>query len=258
MKDITNNNEGVGNRDPDFRFGYDEDNELFIISKFTGRIYKVAGAEVVDPIDPTLVNISTRGDVGEGKDSLIGGFVIGGTEGMTVLIQGVGDELSSIDSSLDGQTLSDVKITLYDILGNVIAENDDWEDDDSSLKSSAMSATGSTRLTAGSNSSSILRDLEPGQYTVILSGLNADQGIALVEVYEVDQEALQEQIDSGDILNEDNPNLVGKWSFDSFTDTTVADSSSNGNDGTRTGGTTVSGISGDAMSFNNKGRFSAC
>ena len=178
---------GVGSRNADIRFGYDEDNELYIMSKYNGRIYKVVGATKVE-VYGSLANISTRGEVGVGNDVLIGGFVIQGDEDLTVLIQGVGEELVSADSSLAGSVLTDVSITLYDNMGNEISSNDDWTSEDAVLKQQVMADTGSFELARRSKSSSLLETLSPGVYTVILSGVGDAEGVALIEVYEVPSE----------------------------------------------------------------------
>ncbi|MCH6259096.1 discoidin domain-containing protein [Puniceicoccaceae bacterium K14] len=46
-----------------------------------------------------------------------------------------------------------------------------------------------------------------------------------------------------------DPNVVGEWSFDSVSSSIVYDSGAYGNDGTRNGGTVISGNTGDAMDF---------
>jgi len=47
----------------------------------------------------------------------------------------------------------------------------------------------------------------------------------------------------------ENPNIRGEWTFDVVDSTTVYDSSAYGHDGTRSGGTIVTGNTGDAMYF---------
>ncbi len=139
----------------------------------------------VVPTGPSkLVNISTRGDVGAGNDSLIGGFVIEGSENMTVLIQGVGEELIGSGGLTTADVLADGQLLLVMPDGSQVS-NDDWESEDAAAKSTAMADAGSFVLASGSKSAAILVDLAPGLYTVILAGVNGAEGIALVEVYEV-------------------------------------------------------------------------
>ena len=137
-----------------------------------------------DPVAPKLVNISTRGRVGEGDSAMIGGFVIGGTENMDVLIQGVGLELDGQGGLTAAQLLADPKLTLF-LLDGTFVINDDWQEGDAAALSAAMAASGSFVLADGSKSSAILMNLAPGLYSVVLSGVSQSAGIALVEVYEV-------------------------------------------------------------------------
>ncbi|MCH6258662.1 LamG domain-containing protein, partial [Puniceicoccaceae bacterium K14] len=238
--------DGVDGRDSDLRFGYDWDNELYVLSKYNGRVYKVATPEPPVPVGSQLINISTRGNVKTGDDVLIGGFVINGSDEKTVLIQAVGSELEAIDSSLSGQLLNDPQVALYDSSQQLLLSNDDWESEEAELKDFLIRGVGATVLASGSTSASILTTLQAGAYTAIVSGKGDNTGVALVEVYEVG-DAL---IAGADILEPDNPDILALWNFDDVSDSTVFDVSAKGNNGTRTGGTIVAGVSGNAMSFN--------
>lgn len=131
-------------------------------------------------VDSELINISTRGDVGNETDVMIGGFVIDGNTSKNVLIQGVAEELSGIDSA---NLLSDAVIFLVDSKGDVIASNDDWESADKEAKAQAGANLGATPLVEGSKSASLYLELDPGVYTVILGGIENATGIALIEAY---------------------------------------------------------------------------
>ena len=133
-----------------------------------------------------LINISTRGDVKTGDNIMIGGFVIEGTANKRVLIQGVGQELIGSPNLDATNTLSNPSIFLVNSSGEFIADNDNWQDDDATTKSQAMIDAGSYFLADGSTSAALLENLTPGSYTVLLLGVDSKEGIALVEVYELD------------------------------------------------------------------------
>jgi hypothetical protein len=133
------------------------------------------------PPDPTgrLANISTRGSVGTNDDVMIGGFIIEGTGPKTVLIRGRGPSLSS--SGISG-LLSDPAIQLF-AGGTLLATNDNWEDGG---QPEEIQATG--LAPPESLESAILRPLDPGAYTVIVSGASSGTGTGIVEIFDVDDD----------------------------------------------------------------------
>ncbi|MCH6255969.1 DUF6250 domain-containing protein [Puniceicoccaceae bacterium K14] len=133
------------------------------------------------------INISTRGYVLGGDKVMIAGFVVEGTDSVTVLVQGVGPELGE-DAFSDYSAMTDPQIGIYDADGAIIVENDDWESEDTTAISDGAVIVGSYTLESGSKSSAIVTTLAPGAYTVILSSADEQAGIALIEVYEIDTE----------------------------------------------------------------------
>lgn len=129
-----------------------------------------------------MVNISTRGQVGTGGEILIGGFVV--TEGSRrVLIRAVGPTLAGAPFNLGG-TLSDPQLSIFPSGSNTpIATNDNWGDN--AEVAAAAAASGAFPLAAGSADAAMVMMLEPGGYTVQVSGANGATGVALVEVYQV-------------------------------------------------------------------------
>ncbi|MCH6257212.1 PQQ-binding-like beta-propeller repeat protein [Puniceicoccaceae bacterium K14] len=149
-----------------------------------GRLYysNQSGKLFVYDLDPApyLLNISTRGRVGTGDDVLIAGFVIKGNVMKKILLQGIGP-------SLEGQGvvgyLNDPKITLYKG-DEFLAENDVWRKWPGAVDlRTAATDIGATELSA--NDAAMLIDLDEGAYTVHLSSLSSDEGVALVEAYEI-------------------------------------------------------------------------
>jgi beta-glucanase (GH16 family) len=147
----------------------------------------VSLVEVYDPNSPgeasKLTNISTRGFVGTGADVLIAGFYIGGEATKTVLVRASGPALAPEPFDVSG-VLPDPELQVYNSSSEVIASNSAW--DGSPEMAAAASTVGAFSWeSAPTNDSALLLTLPPGQYTAIVSGGNADTGVALVEVYEV-------------------------------------------------------------------------
>ena len=72
-------------------------------------------------------------------------------------------------------------LRLFDVNGNVLAENDNWQDDPiaaGEIESDGLAPTKSME-------SAILANLVAGNYTAIVSGIQNSTGVGLVEVYHV-------------------------------------------------------------------------
>lgn len=140
------------------------------------------------------VNLSTRGITGPGASIMIGGFVIAGDSPTRVLVQGVGPELGAAPFNL-ADVLSDPYLTLWKN-GEVIDTCDNWDERDSEEREAAAVAMGAVPMLAGSKSARLLVNLNPGAYTVGLTGANGEAGISIFEVYAVpDEDAPEGQSD---------------------------------------------------------------
>jgi hypothetical protein len=128
------------------------------------------------PSSPRLTNLSTRGRVLTGNDVMIGGFVIGGSAPQQVLIRARGP--SMIPAGVTN-ALADPTMTLVNqATGMIIGTNDNWG---SASNASAISATGLAPTNA--LESAMLITLDPGAYTVVVSGVNGGTGVGIVEVF---------------------------------------------------------------------------
>lgn len=140
-----------------------------------------------EPSDALLINISTRGLVGDEAEILIAGFVVGGTEPMTVLLRGVGPGLGQFGLE---DAVADPVIQLYDpeVSDDVpVALNDDWQDDGNgaAIEVAALKV-GAFALEPGSKDAALLLVLDPGLYTLQVLGKEAGVSkTGLVEVYQV-------------------------------------------------------------------------
>jgi len=155
-------------------------NVLATIEDFYGLPH-IGGAvgrpAVSDIFLSSLVNISTRALTGGGNNVTIGGFILRGQGKKKVVLRGIGPSIN-----LDG-TLRDPVIELYQSSGSVLAANDDWKDtQQAEIRQSGLAPT-------NDRESAISISLDPGSYTLILSGKNGASGIGLVEAYDVEKAA---------------------------------------------------------------------
>ena len=146
-----------------------------------------AGAVTVLRVDDwrLLGNISTRGRVGAGDQVLIGGFIVAGPEGETkkVIVRAIGPSLSSAGVA---DALANPTLELHDSHGNVV-RNDDWKID-AATQASQQSEIQATGIPPSSDAESALTaTLAPGPYTVVVAGKDGSSGVALVEVYDLQE-----------------------------------------------------------------------
>ena len=144
----------------------------------------VALAEIYDAdlgsTASTLVNISARADVGTGGNILIAGFVIQGSQPVTLLLRGVGPTLGGAPFNVPG-VLAQPQIDLFNSANVNIQSNAGWNNNPT--LTAAFTATGAFALPSGSADAAMIATLPAGSYTLQLSGLNGSTGIGLVEVY---------------------------------------------------------------------------
>jgi hypothetical protein len=128
----------------------------------------------------TLINLSTRARVGTGEDVAIAGFVVGGSQPKLLLVRAGGPALAPF--GVVG-TLANPQLTLQTAAGEVVATNDNWSNRPELAQ--AATRTGAYPFAAGSNDAAALVVLNPGAYSLLVSGVSGSTGIALLEVYEV-------------------------------------------------------------------------
>jgi hypothetical protein len=134
---------------------------------------------------PRLSNISTRAFVQTGDNVLIGGFVIQGSEPKRVIIRAIGPELThyGIADALQNPTLE-----LHNGVGALIASNNNWGTTIIGgiiTQNQVRDIMNSGYAPSNGLESAIIADLQPGNYTAILRGVNNLTGVALVEVYDL-------------------------------------------------------------------------
>lgn len=129
-------------------------------------------------VDSKLANISTRGLVQTGDNVMIGGFIALGSNPQSVIVRAIGPSLA--DFGVDG-ALADPTLELHNPDGSTLASNDNWR----TTQEADIIAAGLQPTQDGE--SAILETLAPGAYTAIVRGVNATTGVALVEVYDLQQ-----------------------------------------------------------------------
>ena len=128
--------------------------------------------------DSQLANISTRGFVQTGDNVMIGGFILGGSNGTAIAVRGLGPSLSQFGLS---NVLADPTLELRDSNGALLTSNDNWQDD----PAQAAQLSAHNLAPSDPKESGILASLPSGAYTAILAGKNSGAGIGLVEIYNV-------------------------------------------------------------------------
>jgi len=123
----------------------------------------------------TLLNISTRGQVGVDPNALIGGFFVGGTDSKRILVRAIGPSLSAFGVP---NALVDPTLEFFNGQGTKIDSNDDWMNSPqkAQIQSSGLAPT-------NVKESAILQTLAAGPYTAVVRGVNNGTGVGSVEVY---------------------------------------------------------------------------
>jgi sugar lactone lactonase YvrE len=126
------------------------------------------------------LNISTRLRVQTGDNVLIGGFIITGTAGKKVIIRAIGPSLGAAGIT---DALQDPILQLYNSAGGFVNGNDNWKDSNAA----AIQATGVAP--SDDRESALVLTLGVDSYTAVIRGKSNTTGVALVEVYDLDQAA---------------------------------------------------------------------
>ncbi|MEO5960559.1 MAG: Ig domain-containing protein [Opitutaceae bacterium] len=129
-----------------------------------------------------LINVSARMNVAAGEGALIAGFIIAGNAPKTVLIRGVGPSLAAYGVA---GVLADPQIALFSNTTQ-IASNDNWEVGASTPAqiTTASAGVGAFAFAGGSKDAALMITLQPGGYSVLVTGVGNATGVALIEIYD--------------------------------------------------------------------------
>ncbi|MFL6519117.1 MAG: alkaline phosphatase family protein [Chthoniobacterales bacterium] len=154
--------------------------EMFGLAPLGGSANTPALTDIFRPANASMLNNSTRLRTGTGNDVLIGGFIIGGQAKKKILVRGLGPSLKINGTPIAG-TLPDPVIELHRSDGAIAATNNDWRDtQQTEIQMSGLAPT-------DDREAAIVASLDPGTYTVVLSGRDNLTGIGSIEAYDVEQ-----------------------------------------------------------------------
>jgi hypothetical protein len=124
------------------------------------------------------VNLSTRMRVQTGDKVGIGGLIITGNAPKRILLRAIGPSLAQFGIA---DVLADPVLELHSSAGTLLFRNDNWRDtQEAEILATNLAPTNNLE-------SAIVVSLPPGAYTTVLRGNNNTSGIALVEIYDIDQ-----------------------------------------------------------------------
>lgn len=134
-----------------------------------------------------LRNLSTRGNVGQGERVLVGGFYVTGTVPKSVLIRAAGPSLAQYSQGIFN-TSSDPRLKIYraeDTVNPIAVNNDYWSGGNEIEVRAAADRVGAFEFLAGSNDAALVLALPPGGYTAVVDNVTPEEGVALLEIYEI-------------------------------------------------------------------------
>lgn len=154
----------------------------FLVRAFDNMDGQLTGTSIVELYDlhttgGRAANISTRGQVLQGDQVLIGGFIVGGSQSKTVVVRALGPSLGAAQVA---NPLNDPTLELRDAVGNLLALNNNWGDSPNAAQIQAEGFAPSEPA-----ESAVRATLSPGNYTGIVRSADGGTGIGLVEVYDL-------------------------------------------------------------------------
>jgi cyclophilin family peptidyl-prolyl cis-trans isomerase len=125
----------------------------------------------------TLLNISTRGQVGADPNALIAGFIWGGNDSKQILVRAIGPSLTGfgVPNALTNPTLD-----FFNAQGTKLDSNDDWitSPQKTQIQNSGLAPT-------NDKESAVIQSVTAGNYTAVVHGVNGGTGVGSVEVYQL-------------------------------------------------------------------------
>lgn len=171
-----------------------------------GMVASVTVAAPSPTPDPNVparpLNISTRLGVQADDQVLIAGFTIDGSVPKRILLRAIGPSLGELGIP---NPLADPFLELHASDQTTITTNDNW-------KVPAEADIDATGLAPANDlESAIVITLDPGQYTAIVKGNENGTGVALVDVYDIDEstEAQLTNISTRGFVGMENDVMIG-------------------------------------------------
>lgn len=144
----------------------------------------VALVEVYD-VEPEsaarLVNLSARALAGEGPETFIAGFVVGGQNRNRVLVRGVGPALAGFGVT---GALANPRLEVFRESSGV-AYNDDWgATSNAPMLAEVSRRAGAFALATAAGDAALILPAANGAYTAHVTSASGGTGVALIEVYD--------------------------------------------------------------------------
>jgi hypothetical protein len=132
----------------------------------------------LDAATGRVANISTRSRVETGDNVMIGGFILNSTGSSKVIVRGIGPSLVQFGVA---DALLDPTLELYDSNGSLLASNDNWRD------SQEAEIVGSSLAPTDDREAAIVATLAAGAYSGVIRGAQDTMGVALIEVFALNE-----------------------------------------------------------------------
>jgi len=150
-----------------------------------GALYYLAqgsGGQVfrVSALPAQALNISGRARVETGQGVVISGFIVTGTTPKRVGVRALGPSLANF--GVPG-SLADPIIQLNLGNGSLVMVNDNWKN------TQQVEITAAGLAPPDDKEAALIATLPAGNYTAVVTGKNGGTGVALAEVYDLDQAA---------------------------------------------------------------------
>ena len=139
-----------------------------------GQVFRVSA------LPAQALNISGRARVQTGEGVAITGFIVTGTAPKRVGVRGIGPSLVNFGIP---SALADPVIQLHRGDGSLVMANDNWKN------TQQAAITGAGLAPSNDKEAALIATLTAGNYTAIVTGKNGGTGVALAEVYDLDQAA---------------------------------------------------------------------
>jgi glucose/arabinose dehydrogenase len=151
------------------------DGALYYLAQGSGgQIFRVSA------LPAQALNISGRARVEAGQGVVISGFIVTGTTPKRVGVRGLGPSLANF--GVPGP-LADPIIRLNRGDGSLVMVNDNWKN------TQQVEITAAGLAPPNDKEAALIATLPAGNYTAVVSGKNGGTGVALAEVYDLDQAA---------------------------------------------------------------------
>lgn len=158
---------------------------IFELAQGNGQLLAVGNGGVIwESGTARFSNNSSRSHVATGDEILIAGFVVGGTGRAQVLVRAAGPALRAL--GVEGALTRPV-LQVIQSGGNPSGVNAGWWRRENAAEiAAAANVVGAFPFAEHSEDSALLLGLDPGAYTALVSGVDGETGVGLVEVYAIE------------------------------------------------------------------------